>query len=274
MALDVVFWVFLIGIIIASLQDLKRREVDHWLTLALMVFGFAYIAFEAIFSLNSSVVVLGIVSFLTMFVIMNLFYYGRIFGGGDAKLLFAMFVIFIGASAVQTMINIGWFILFLMLAGSVYGLIYSVVLFGMNFKKVKVEFKKGFENIWARYAIVAGIILFVLSYIDWLFFIPAIFLLIGPVLFIFAKSLESVVMIKKIKTSELREGDWLVEDFKVGRKVIEAEWGGLSLEDIKFIKKSKKKIEIKEGLPFVPAFLMAFLAYYFLRSWFFGLLIG
>ncbi|MBT3577491.1 hypothetical protein HN499_01635, partial [archaeon] len=201
MALDVVFWVFLIGIIIASLQDLKRREVDHWLVLSMMVFGFAYIAFEAIFGLNSSIVVLGIISFLVMFVIMNIFYYGRIFGGGDAKLLFALFVVFVGTSATGTLINIGWFILFLMLSGSVYGLIYSGVLFGMNFKKVKVEFKKGFENVWARYAIAAGIILFVFSYIDRLFFIPAIFLLIGPVLFVFAKSLESVVMIKKISPS-------------------------------------------------------------------------
>ncbi|MBT6820133.1 hypothetical protein HOA55_02145 [archaeon] len=275
MALDVVFWVFLIGIIIASLQDLKRREVDHWLVLSMMVFGFAYIAFEAIFGLNSSIVVLGIISFLVMFVIMNIFYYGRIFGGGDAKLLFALFVVFVGTSATGTLINIGWFILFLMLSGSVYGLIYSGVLFGMNFKKVKVEFKKGFENVWARYAIAAGIILFVLSYIDWLFFIPAIFLLIGPVLFVFAKSLESVVMIKKISPSKLREGDWLAEDLKVGRRVIEADWGGLSLEDIALIKKSKKKkIEIKEGLPFVPAFLMAFLAYYFLKGWVFGLLVG
>ena len=94
-------------------------------------------------------------------------------------------------------------------------------------------------------------------------------------LFVFAKSLESVVMIKKISPSKLREGDWLAEDLKVGRRVIEADWGGLSLEDIALIKKSKKKkIEIKEGLPFVPAFLMAFLAYYFLKGWVFGLLVG
>ena len=273
--LDVVFWVFLIGIIIASLQDLKRREVDHWLVLSLMVFGFAYLIFGAVFSLDTTIIVLGVVSFLAMFVLMNIFYYGRIFGGGDAKLLFAMFVVFVVASAVVTMINIGWFVLFLMLAGSIYGLIYSTVLFVGNYRKVRVEFKKGFENVWMRYAVVAGVVFFVLSYVDWLFFIAAIFLLAGPVLFVFAKSLENVVMIKKIQVGALREGDWLVEDFKVGRKVIEADWGGLSLEDIALIKKSgKKKVEIKEGLPFVPAFLVAFLAYYFLKGWVLGLMVG
>jgi len=56
---------------------------------------------------------------------MNLFYYGRVFAGGDAKLLIAMTAFFVGVSFYESMINIGVFVLFLMISGSVYGLGYS-----------------------------------------------------------------------------------------------------------------------------------------------------
>ena len=269
--LDIIFWVFLIGIGLASFQDLKRREVDHWLVLLLMVFGFAYMVFEGVFGGGSLVMVLGVVSFLIMFVLMNLLYYGRVFAGGDAKLLFAMFIVFVGASLMETLVNIGVFILFLMLAGGIYGLVYSLVLFGMNFWKIKEEFREGFKNVYLRYAVVAGIVLFVFSYVDWIFLAPAILFLIGPVLFVFGKAVENVVMVKSISAKDLREGDWLDEDIKIGRKVIKADWDGLSLEDIAVLKKRGRRVKIKNGIPFVPAFFFGFLAWWFLKGWVFGL---
>jgi Flp pilus assembly protein protease CpaA len=272
MMLNIIFWIFIIGIGLASFQDLKRREVDHWLVLLLMVFGFAYMAFEAIFSENSSMIILGIVSFLIMFILMNLFYYGRVFAGGDAKLLFAMFIVFVGATLVETLANIGVFILFLMIAGGIYGLVYSLVLFGMNFRAIKKEFKEGFKNVYFRYAFFAGIILFVFSYVDWIFLGPAVLLFISPVLFVFAKAVENVVMVKAIPAKDLREGDWLEEDIKIGRKVIKADWDGLDLEDIALLKKRGKKVTIKNGIPFVPAFFFGFLAWWFFKGWVFGLI--
>ena len=88
-------------------------------------------------------------------------------------------------------------------------------------------------------------------------------------------------MIRRVSGSELREGDWLVSDVVVGsrqsavggRRVIRADWDGLSLEDIELLK-NKKSVLIKEGLPFVPAFLIAFIGYVFLRDWVISIFIG
>jgi len=271
--LGFLFWLFLIGIIVASLQDLKRREVDNWLNLFLLVSGFVFIFYKAIFEKDIAIVFQAGFALVIMFIFMNLFYHGRVFAGGDAKLLVAMTALFVGVSFTSTLINIGIFLLFLMFAGSVYGLVYSVVLYIRDFEKVNVEIKKGFSNLLVWYAILIGTILIALGYISlvFLFFGVAIFLL--PILYVFARGLEAVSMVRTVSSKDLREGDWLVDDIKVGKKTVKADWGGLSLRDIETLR-SRKSIKIKEGLPFVPAFLIAFLAYVFLKSWFLGLFPG
>ena len=266
------FWLFLIGIGIASLQDLKRREVDNWLNLLLLFSGIGFLVFSSVFKQSVDVIVLGIISLLIMFVVVNIFYYGRVFAGGDAKLMFAMFALFVASTLNATLMNIGMFILFLMLAGSVYGLTYSLVLFFKNFEDVKKEFKEQFKNIYLRYTVLIGIGLFVLSYVDWIFLVPAIFFLFGPILYVFAKSLEGVVMTRMINVKNLREGDWIVSNVKIGKKVIRANWEGLTKENLKELQKRKKKVKIKEGLPFVPAFLLAFILWWF-RDFLVGLVV-
>ena len=267
------FWLFLAGIGIASFQDLKRREVDNWVNLLLLFSGAGFLVFSAIFASSADLVIFGVVSFLSMFILANVFYYGRVFAGGDAKLLFAMFALFAAGTFSATLMNVGLFVLFLLIAGSVYGLIYSFVLLGRNFSGVKKEFQKQFKNVYLRYLVFAGVIFFALSYVNWLFLLPAIFFLAGPVLFVFAKALERVAMVRMVGAGKLREGDWLVENVKVGRKVVAAGWEGLSKDDLKLLKKAKKKIKIKEGLPFVPAFLIAFLLWWF-RDFVIGFVMG
>ena len=346
------FWLFFVGIIVASLQDLKRREVDNWLNLFLIMSSVVYLLFMFssmenyvgsillvilaaltsflyfyngeifssiekskkkyyfwlslisvlfIFAVFKIVKVYGINEvpvlvtasclFLIMFVVSNLFYEGRVFAGGDAKLLFAMTVFFIGITFMATLVNIGIFLLFLMFAGSIYGIIYSVVLYIKDFEKVNKKIKEGFSSLLVRCLIVFGVILFAFSYVNLWFLFFAIFTLVLPLLYVFAKGLENVSMMRTISGKELREGDWLVDDVKVRvtsnsshvfltefekkvkGKVIKADWDGLSLEDIKLLK-TKKKVKIKEGLPFVPAFLIAFILYVFLKEWFVELLIA
>ena len=267
------FWLFFVGILVASLQDLKRREVDNWLNLFLLLASFSFIIFKAIFEKNPTLIFQAGFALVLLFIFMNIFYYGRVFAGGDAKLLFAMTVFFIGVTFVVTIVNLGVFLLFLMLAGSIYGLIYSMVLYVLDFKNVNKKIKEGFSILWVRYAIVLGVILLALSYVNWWFLFFGIFGLVLPSLYVFAKGLENVSMMKTISGKELREGDWLVNDIRVGRKTIKADWDGLSLKDIKLLRK-KKKVKIKEGLPFVPAFLIAFILYVFLKEWFIELLIS
>ena len=70
-------------------------------------------------------------------------------------------------------------------------------------------------------------------------------------------------MIKKVDSENLVEGDWLYKDIKIKNKVIKSKWDGLSKEEIRLIKMSKKNVLIKQGIPFVPVFLISFLVLVF-----------
>lgn len=265
------FWLFGIGIVVASLQDLKRREVDNWLNLFLLVASLAFVFFGAFLTGETDVIFHVGFFLVVMFLIMNLFYYGRVFAGGDAKLLFAMSAFFLGATFWDSMINIGIFSLFLMVAGSFYGLCYSGVLWFQNRDRVNKEMRKILgENRWLFGILFVSVVLMFGGFNDFIFLLFGICLGVFPFLYVFAKGLENVSMVRGVLGSELREGDWLVEDVMAGKKVIKADWDGLSLEDIGLLKR-KRRVLIKEGLPFVPAFLIAFIGYFFFRDWFLGL---
>ena len=265
------FWLFFCGIVVASMQDLKRREVDNWLNLFLLVSSLVFVFYGAV--LRDELDIIFHVGFLLviMFVIMNIFYYGRVFAGGDAKLLFAMTVFFLGVSFYESVINVGVFCLFLMVAGSVYGLCYSGVLWYLNRDKINAEMGRLVgEKRWLVGVVLLASILMIFGIKNFIFFLIGACLFVFPFLYVFAKGLENVSMIREVSGFELREGDWLVEDVKVGRRVVKANWDGLSLDDIELLRK-EKGVMIKEGLPFVPAFLIAFLGYVFLKGWFLGL---
>jgi Flp pilus assembly protein protease CpaA len=266
------FWLFGVGIVVATCQDLKRREVDNWLNLFLIFSSLVFVFYGALLDKEFGVILHMGFLLLVMWVVMNLFYYGRVFAGGDAKLLFAMSAFFLGVSFVESITNVGVFLLFLMIAGSFYGLVYSGVLWYLNRERVNKEIVKQVSVHRFRVLgfVVFGVVFMVLGFVNFIFLLVGLCLGIFPFLFVFAKGLENVSMIRKIPGSKLREGDWLVEDVRVGRKVIEANWDGLSLEDIRLLKK-KREVLIKEGLPFVPAFLIAFLGYGIFRGWFLGL---
>jgi Flp pilus assembly protein protease CpaA len=269
--LGFLFWLFFIGIIISVLQDLKRREVDNWLNLFLLIVSFVFVFYRAIFEGDGSIVIQSGFALVFMFVLMNVFYYGRIFAGGDAKLLLAMTVFFVGVNFSETLVNVGIFVALLMVSGSVYGLFYSFVLYFRDFEKVNRVIVKMVDGKWWMAGI--GVVVLLIGFFNWVFFVLGVFALLSMGLYVLAKGLEVVSMVRVVSGKELREGDWLVEDVKIKGRVIEADWDGLSLRDIELLK-GRKKVKIKEGLPFVPAFLIAFLGYVFLRSWILMLFMG
>lgn len=273
MELGFLSWFFFFGIIIATAQDLKRREVDNWLNYFLLLGSFSYVFFLVIFERNFSLVFISFFVLVIMFALMNLFYYGRVFGGGDAFLLFAMSALFVGTSYIGSAISVGIFVALLMISGSVYGLSYSLYLYGKNFKKVNREMKRYFSksrNIFF-FSILAGIFFFLLSCFYFIFLFFAVIFILFPFLYVFGRGLENVSMIREISTTKLREGDWLANDERVGNKTVKMNWEGLSMEEIRILRK-KKIVKIKEGIPFVPAFLIGFVLYILARGWILGLL--
>ena len=70
---------------------------------------------------------------------------------------------------------------------------------------------------------------------------PLFILFLFVLLMAFARSLESVSMKKVVLTKDLREGDWLFYDIKIGGKEFKKDWSGLSSEKIEFLKPKKKE---------------------------------
>lgn len=66
--------------------------------------------------------------------------------------------------------------------------------------------------------IAAGIAFLVLGYIDTLFFFLGIISFLFAYFYPYAKAVDESAMVKKVDSSKLREGDWLYQDTRAGKK--------------------------------------------------------
>lgn len=260
--MNFLYLLYFVGVVIACFQDIKRREVDDWLNLLLYFSGTAFL----IFSSGVENFSIGSYGFFTFFMALTSFflYNSRFFAGGDAKLVFALTPIFYETLFAKSLENLAAFLFFLVLSGAVYGLFFIVYISIKDFKKLRAEFVANFrENKLVKYLFVLVLVFIFLSYFEFSFFIIGLSLLIINLIFILTKSLEKVSFTVEKNYSDLQEGDWLKENLRIGGKVIRVSWDGLSEQDINFIKKYRKKVWIKEGIPYAPAFFIALILYFF-----------
>lgn len=255
--------VFVILVFIAMLQDLKRKEVDDWLNFVIYFFGFSFIIFYSIIYLEFSYLVNFILISIFLFFIANFFYYGRIFGGGDCKLLIALSAFFVVSSFFDSIINVGIFILLLLLSGSVYGLFYIFYFYIRDFNSINLEISKDFR-VEFFYVIILLFFLSLLSYFLYSYFwiLYFSFLFFIAIILIISTKIERVSMVKTISGKELRLGDWLFEDIVVGKTKIKSDFKGLNEKDLVKLRKLRK-VKIKDGIAFVPAFFLALILYIF-----------
>tara|TARA_Y100000034_G_C6885717_1_gene406664 strand:- start:46 stop:882 length:837 start_codon:yes stop_codon:yes gene_type:complete len=241
--------------VIAVIQDMKTTEVSNWLNFSFVGIALGYRAFYSSIGGNWNFFMYGLLGFALMFVLGQIFYYTKTFGGGDVKLLQGFGVILPYYSYKSVLVLGLGFVLLLFLSGLIWSLIYSVYLVGKNRKRFRKEFK---EN-WKKYRMLVGIgvIVFLLSLIFRIGML-GLFVLLLSLLWIYVKSLDGVMIVWK-KAGELREGDWLEKEVKVGNKKIAKSVHGLSLEEMKMLKRygKGKEVLIKEGIPFTPGFLIA-----------------
>ncbi|MEM3405535.1 MAG: prepilin peptidase [Candidatus Pacearchaeota archaeon] len=252
-----------IWIILAIIQDIKKREVENWINFSLIIFALTYRLFYSLFFDEWRFFLYGVIGLFIFLVLGNIFYYSRIFAGGDAKLLIALGTILPFSLYFKENIKIfSIFILSLLLFGGIYGFIYSFFIIYSNKKKFFFFFKKDLEKrkFIFIFSIILALILFIFSlFINEIFFSFFSFLfIIFPLIYIYSKSLEEL-MVKEIETKNLTEGDWLYEEISINKKIIKPNWEGLTKEEIELLKKHKKKVKIKQGIPFTPSFLFAFI---------------
>ncbi len=162
------------------------------------------------------------------------------------------------------------------IVGGIYSLLYSFVL-ALRTPGFAARFSGTLESYSGRF-LNLSVILFIISILavryvqDNFYFLSDIllrqtfvlylFFAAGFVLVSFSKAIDSFVFRKEVDTSDLCEGDVLAEkietkDSSYSKKLSGKLFIGLETEDIEFIRKTKKKVWIKEGIPFVPTFFFS-----------------
>ncbi len=253
----------LIWIVFATVQDLKKREIANWLNFSLIIFALGFRFFYCLFSeMNFGFFYQGLIGLGIFFILGNLLYYGRVFAGGDAKLFMALGAVLPFSKSLFANLNV--FVLFFfafLIIGALYGLTWSLFLGIKNSKEFKKEFSKRFKKNkkFIYFLMIAGLFFMALGFFESFIFYFGVLIFVTPYFYFSAKAIDEACMIKKIPVRNLTEGDWLYQDLKIGKKVIKAGWDGLNKRDIVFIRKHKKQILIRTGIPFSPVFLISFI---------------
>ncbi len=272
-----VFWYILIivtfiWLVFATIMDLKTREVPDWLNYSLIIIGLGSNLLYSLFVKDFNYFLFSIIGFGVFFVIANIMYYTKQWGGGDCKLLMGLGAIFGNYeplslfSSINKLPFLATLLVNIFIAGAFYGIVYAIYLAFRNKKKFLIEFKKtDFKFFKISFLILlifnlVGFFIFENLLFKMLIFISFI-VLIGLFLVYFIRAVENSLMYNKLEVTKLTEGDWLVNDvFKNGKLICKARNIGLTKEDIIALKKNKiKEVLIKDGIPFVPGFLIGFI---------------
>lgn len=260
------FFLGLIWTVFAVVQDMKTREVANWLTYSLIGFALAYRAFYSSFSGDWMFLGYGLLGFGFFYVLAHAFYYTKVFAGADAKLLMGYGILLPYYSYFSVVLVGLGFVFILFLIGAFWSMIYGVWIARENWGKFKKEF---WINVNKFGLSILGLVVLVgILSLVWLSGLKgwSFGILILGLLWIYVKSLDKC-MTKNLSPGKLREGDWLENDVRVGGgRIVKKSVHGLSLGEIRLLKKRGRKVLIKEGVPFTPAFLIAlvFMGYVFL----------
>jgi len=257
-------FLFILGlmwILFATISDIKTKEIPNWLNFSLIVFAIGFRFFYSLFALEDfSFLYQGILGLGIFFLLGEIFYYGRMFAGGDKKLMLALGAVLPIFPVFNQNLNIFLvFFLLFFLVGAIYGIFGSIFLSVKNFK----VFKKGFKILFKEnnrllfVSVFFGIIFLILSFYINSFLYFALLIFIFPYFYFFIKSIDEFCMVREVPISKVTIGDWLYRDVRVGKKVVKSTWDGISESDLKILK-GKSKVKIRYGIVFAPVFLVSF----------------
>lgn len=263
-----------IALFIGSVTDLKTREVPDWLNYGLIFSGLGLNLLLSVIYSSPSFIISSIIGLAIFFGIAYIMFYAGQWGGGDSKILMGLgAMIGINISLFKSQFLVSFFINALF-AGALYGIFWSIYLAFKNRKKFSRELNKilSGKNI---VMIKRFMLIFLGSLIVLLFFVKiyytkifilsfALIILTTFYLWIFVKAIEKSSMYKLVEPSKLTEGDWIVNDVYFNKEYIcGPEDLGIEKKQIRKLVElyrngKVKKILIKEGIPFVPSFFIAF----------------
>ena len=246
-------------ILFACIQDFKKREINHWTNILIFVTGLLGLITSFVKDGTSELIYSFLLLLVINFLVTQLFYRIGVMGGGDCDLLLSLTPLLATPSLIQSFTNLGLFIILVLLAGSLYGMIYITALYLKHFKSINNQLKK---EITKKKRFFLGAMLFVftfLSLLNPLFIGPSILIILFPSLYFISKILDTQFMTRKINGSELYEKDILTKNIYYHSKHFQR-GKPLSKIDVELLSQ-KKFIEIKDGIPFAPSFLLAIICY-------------
>ena len=281
----ITYAVSFIALFIGSITDLKTREVPDWLNYGLIISGVGLnLLFSTIYS-TPHLIINSLIGLIIFFGIAYIMFYAGQWGGGDSKILMGLGAMIGLDVSFKTPQFLFWFFINALFVGAMYGLLWSSFLIFKNKKKFLREWNNisgEYKILTAKWLLFTAIILFLAilfavkflnlsigylqpSFLIFLLLSLLLVILITFYLWIFVKAIEKSSMYKLVEPSKLTEGDWIVKDIFVNKQYICGPKDlGIDKKQIKklieFYNKGKvKKVLIKEGIPFVPNFLIAFI---------------
>ena len=164
----------LIWIIFAVVQDLRKREIANWLNFSLAIFALVFRFFYSLFGGEGfSFFLYGLLGFGIFFIVGNLLYYGKVFAGGDAKLMISLGAVIPFSDKILLNLNSSlMFLLFFLVVGAFYGVVIGFVLGIKNRKRFSREFSRQFREKKKLFylCLIFGIGLVVLAFFESIFF--------------------------------------------------------------------------------------------------------
>ncbi|HKZ49639.1 MAG TPA: A24 family peptidase [Candidatus Nanoarchaeia archaeon] len=259
----VLIGIALFGTIVGTYTDLKARLVPDWTNYFMLASGIG--AYAVISAVEKSIwpIIFSLAGAAIFFAVGLLLYVAGMWGGGDAKLLAAYGAMFAPFPAVAL-----WPFLFslwvnILVFGAVIGVIGMLAIFLKNYSKAMPELKKDFaKNKFIAYSLAgAGFVSAALSVYKLVFA-----MILGIIILIFLimifRATERVCLVKRIKPSQLVEGDWITKEISADKYHYKPKKSGVTKEEIIALIKMEnagkiKEVEVKDGLPYLPAFLIA-----------------
>src|SRR3989338_8420459 len=133
----------LVALLIASITDLRTKEVPDWLNFSVIAAALGIRAIHSIISSDYMYLVYGVIGFTAMFFLGMILYYGRLWGGGDTKLLMGLGALF-GTAPFFVTVNypfIAILLINIIIVGSIYSLLFAIKMFIKNYRITIMEIK-------------------------------------------------------------------------------------------------------------------------------------
>lgn len=247
-----------LGLVVASAYDLRRGEVPDELSYALILLPLIFAAV----SMRSEVLLVTLAWGLGWFCLAYIVFWIGGWGGADVKVLTAIalslgYLDAQGALGPFPFPSALVFALNFVFVAILYSLIYACFLTSRKPTVVK-EFFAQLRNplLWLACSafVAAGLVLEPLLLVVGLF-LPLV---------LYLKIVETNILQREVGVGQLREGDMLAEDLRVGRHIIRKSAEGLTRDQLELLQKLASehritKVRVREGIRFIPALCATFL---------------